>query len=36
MIDGEPDVKYSDRVLARVGELAVSREISLVKAGCSA
>ena len=32
MIDGEPDVKYSDRVLARVGELAVSREISLVKA----
>jgi DNA primase len=32
MIDGEPDVKYADRVLARVGELAVSREISSVKA----
>jgi DNA primase len=31
-IDGEPDVKYADRVLARVGELAVSREISSVKA----
>jgi DNA primase len=29
---GEPDVKYADRVLARVGELAVSREISSVKA----
>jgi DNA primase len=31
-IEGEPDVKYADRVLARVGELAVSREISSVKA----
>jgi DNA primase len=31
-ITGEPDVKYADRVLARVGELAVSREISSVKA----
>ncbi|MDQ2813664.1 MAG: DNA primase [Actinomycetota bacterium] len=31
-ITGEPDVKYADRVLARVGELAVSREISWVKA----
>jgi DNA primase len=31
-IDGEPDVKYADRVLARVGELAVSREIASVKA----
>jgi DNA primase len=31
-IFGEPDVRYADRVLARVGELAVSREISSVKA----
>jgi DNA primase len=31
-ITGEPDVKYADRVLARVGELAVSREIASVKA----
>jgi DNA primase len=30
--EGEPDVKYADRVLARVGELAVSREIGSVKA----
>ncbi len=30
-ITGEPDVKYADRVLARVGELAVSREIASVK-----
>jgi DNA primase len=30
--EGEPDVKYADRVLAQVGELAVSREISSVKA----
>jgi DNA primase len=31
-IAGEPDAKYADVVLARVGELAVSREISSVKA----
>ncbi len=31
-IPGEPDVKYADVVLARVGELAVSREIAAVKA----
>ncbi len=31
-IDGEPDAKYANVVLARVGELAVSREISSVKA----
>jgi DNA primase len=31
-IDGEPDVRYADVVLARVGELAVSREIGSVKA----
>jgi len=31
-IPGEPDVRYADVVLARVGELAVSREISSVKA----
>jgi DNA primase len=30
--EGEPDVKYADRVLAQVGELAVSREIASVKA----
>ena len=29
---GEPDAKYADVVLARVGELAVSREITSVKA----
>ena len=29
---GEPDVRYVDSVLARVGELAVSREIASVKA----
>ena len=29
---GEPDVKYADVLLARVGELAVSREITSVKA----
>ena len=28
----EPDVKYADIDLAQVGELAVSREITLVKA----
>jgi DNA primase len=31
-IAGEPDVRYADIVLARVGELAVSREIGSVKA----
>jgi DNA primase len=31
-IDGEPDARYADVVLARVGELAVSREIAAVKA----
>ena len=31
-IAGEPDAKYAEVVLARVGELAVSREISSVKA----
>ena len=30
--DGEPDEKYADVLLARVGELAVSREITSVKA----
>jgi DNA primase len=32
VIAGEPDAKYADVVLARIGELAVSREISTVKA----
>jgi DNA primase len=32
VINGEPDAKYADVVLARVGELAVSRQISSVKA----
>jgi DNA primase len=31
-ISGEPDAKYADVILARVGELAVSREITTVKA----
>ena len=31
-ITGEPDVKYADVLLAKVGELAVSREINSVKA----
>jgi DNA primase len=30
-IEGEPDVRYADVVLAKVGELAVSREIASVK-----
>jgi DNA primase len=30
-IDGEPDVKYADTILAKVAELAVSREIASVK-----
>ena len=32
VIAGEPDARYADVVLARVGELAVSREIASVKA----
>ena len=32
VISWEPDAKYADALLARVGELAVSREISSVKA----
>jgi len=32
VVAGEPDAKYADVVLARVGELAVSREITTVKA----
>jgi DNA primase len=32
VITGEPDAKYADVVLARIGELAVSREITSVKA----
>ncbi len=31
-IPGEPDAKYADTVLARIAELAVSREIAAVKA----
>jgi DNA primase len=31
-IRGEPDEKYADKLLAKVGELAVSREINSVKA----
>jgi DNA primase len=31
-VAGEPDEKYADVVLARVGELAVGREIAAVKA----
>ena len=31
VIAGEPDAKYADVVLARIGELAVSREIGAVK-----
>jgi DNA primase len=32
VIAGEPDARYADVVLARIGELAVSREINTVKA----
>jgi DNA primase len=32
VITGEPDAKYADTTLARIGELAVSREIAVVKA----
>lgn len=31
-IDGEPDAKYADVLLAQVGQLAVSREITSIKA----
>ncbi len=31
-IDGEPDARYAEIILAKVGELAVSREISALKA----
>ena len=31
-IDREPDARYAESLLARVGELAVSREIAGVKA----
>jgi DNA primase len=31
-VSGEPDEKYADVVLARVGELAVGREIAAIKA----
>jgi DNA primase len=30
-VDGEPDASYADRVLARVEELAISRQIAVVK-----
>jgi DNA primase len=32
VIAGEPDAKYAETTLARIGELAVSREIAVVKA----
>jgi DNA primase len=32
VIAGEPDARYADIILARVGELAVSREIAAIKA----
>jgi DNA primase len=31
-VSGEPDERYADAILARVGELAVSRELAAVKA----
>jgi DNA primase len=31
-ITGEPDARYADALLARVGELAVTREIAAIKA----
>ena len=31
-VDGEPDEKYADVILARVGELSVGREIAAIKA----
>ena len=33
--DGEPDARYADAVLARVEELAVSRQIAASSRGCS-
>jgi DNA primase len=32
VIAGEPDARYADNLLARIGEIAVSREIAAVKA----
>ncbi len=32
VITGEPDARYADNVLARIGEVAVSREIAVIKA----
>jgi DNA primase len=29
---GEPDASYADNLLARIGEIAVSREIAVIKA----
>src|SRR5262249_23707084 len=31
-VAGEPDEKYADQILARVGELAVGREVAAIKA----
>ena len=32
VIAGEPDARYADKLLARIGEIAVSREIAAIKA----
>jgi len=32
VITGEPDARYADTILARIGEIAVSREIAAIKA----
>jgi DNA primase len=32
VIAGEPDARYADKLLARIGEIAVSREITAIKA----
>jgi DNA primase len=32
VIAGEPDARYADKLLARIGEVAVSREITAIKA----
>ena len=32
VISGEPDARYADTLLARIGEIAVSREIAAIKA----
>ncbi len=32
VITGEPDARYADNLLARIGEIAVSREIAAIKA----